>query len=114
MLGFTLAPLKWMMRGYIERFEALEKVAVTDEDLKETFAQWRSDRQTMHEENLKHLSRIEGKIDIIPNIGVVISRIERAEKDIDDLREWKHEKADPYIRAMDVIKERVDNLAKRT
>ena len=45
--------------------------------------------------------------------AVMSSRLQRAEQDILDLREWKHVRADPYISAVDVLKTRVDALAQR-
>lgn len=43
----------------------------------------------------------------------MLVRMARTEKDISDLREWKHVKADPYVGAVDVLKSRVDQLEKR-
>jgi hypothetical protein len=40
-------------------------------------------------------------------------RIERNERDILDLREWKHVQVEPYVRAVEVLKERVDKLEEK-
>lgn len=44
------------------------------------------------------------------SFAALVGRVQRAEKDILDLREWKHLKADPYIGAMDALKDRVERL----
>ncbi len=40
----------------------------------------------------------------------VISRLGRAEQDILDLRRFKHEKVEPYVRALDVQRHEIDTL----
>lgn len=42
--------------------------------------------------------------------AVLKERVDRADQDIQSLRKWRHEKADPYIGAMDMLKARVDSL----
>ncbi|MGL4296795.1 MAG: hypothetical protein ACRCTG_13870 [Aestuariivirga sp.] len=39
-------------------------------------------------------------------------RIQHVENFIDELRDWKHEAVEPYIRAMGLLKDRVDRLEK--
>lgn len=51
--------------------------------------------ESRHEENKEALKRIEEKVDA-GQWGVVASRLGRVEKDVQDLRDWKH-KVDPYI-----------------
>jgi hypothetical protein len=46
-------------------------------------------------------------------LALMDERIKRAELDILDLRKWKHEKGDPYIGAVDVLKARIDGLEVR-
>ena len=40
-------------------------------------------------------------------------RVTQCEDFIAELRDWKHEAVEPYIRAMGVLKDRVDRLEKR-
>lgn len=40
-------------------------------------------------------------------------RIAQCESFIDELREWKHEKVDPHVRALGVLKDRVDRMEKK-
>lgn len=62
---------------------------------KEQLEQMREDDQRRHQQNSDTLGRIEDKVGIITAILV---RLERTEKDVQDLRDWKHELADPHIR----------------
>lgn len=41
-------------------------------------------------------------------------RIQQCETLIDELRDWKHEKADPHIRELGALNERVTRLEKRS
>lgn len=40
-------------------------------------------------------------------------RVNQCEKFIDELREWKHAEADPHIRAIGSLKDRVDRMEQR-
>jgi hypothetical protein len=53
--------------------------------------------------------RLDQMEDAVTKTGLLI-RVVRNEKDILDLRGWKHEQVEPYIRAVEVLKERVDKL----
>lgn len=41
-------------------------------------------------------------------------RIEQVEKFIDELRLWKHENVEPYIRAVGLLKDRLDRVERKT
>lgn len=62
------------------------------------------------------VKRLDKRIDEIATLihstdqAVISVKVARAEQDILDLRKWKHEKADPYIGAMNAMKDRVDSL----
>lgn len=46
--------------------------------------------------------------------AALTERVRRTEKDIQDLRDWKHLKIDPYVPgAIDGLKERVDRLDRK-
>lgn len=94
--GMVITLLAWMGNRMSTKIDTLEKTAVTREELKEHFGQMRDDRKLMHLENKEALQRIEDKIDDAQHKGSIATRISRTEKDVDDLRMWKH-KVDPYI-----------------
>lgn len=94
--GMVIALLAWMGNRMSTKLDTLEKTAVTREELEKHFGQMRDDRKYMHLENKEALQRIEDKIDDAQHKGSIATRIQRTEKDIEDLRTWKH-KVDPYI-----------------
>lgn len=65
----------------------------------------------LHQENLERFDELGGEVQklAIP-LARIEEKIQRAEMDIMDLRKWKHEKGDPYIGAVEVLKARVDRL----
>ena len=83
------------MDSLTARVSSLEKTAVTRDELEKKFNEMRDDRKSMHQENTASLRRIEDKIDA-SQPGVIAAKLLRAEKDIDDLRDWKHS-VDPFI-----------------
>jgi len=76
--------IAWLGKRSLDRLDDLERTAVT-----------RDEQQSMHRENQATLRRIEDKLDS-SQPGVIASRLERAEDDIRDLRNWKHQ-VDPFI-----------------
>ena len=92
--GFLLV-MGWFGRRALDRLDSLERTAVTRDELKSAFAEMRDDRKVMHVENQQSLRRIEDKLDATEP-GAVAARLTRAESDIRELREWKHQ-VDPYI-----------------
>lgn len=94
--GLVLGLLAWLGNRMTNRLDALEKNSVTRDELKESFNQMREERKAMHQDNRDALKRIETKLDEAQHIGVMATRVERAEQDIGDLRDWKHQ-VDPYI-----------------
>lgn len=44
--------------------------------------------------------------------AVLLGRVDRMEIDVGDLQSWQGSTGDGYVRAVDVLKERVDNLVK--
>lgn len=95
--GMVLALLAWFGNRMANRLDALEQTTVKREELDKSFAQMREDRKSMHLENREALQRIEDKLDVAQHTGSIATRVGRAEKDVDDLREWKHQ-VDPYIK----------------
>ena len=43
-------------------------------------------------------------------VAIISSDLKRSEKDIQDYRDYKHEKLDPYVGAMDAMNQRVERL----
>lgn len=82
---------------------------ITYGELDNKFEDMKKERMQLHKENSSSLNRIENKLE---DFSVHADRLRRAEKDIDDLREWKHDKADPYIGVMDRLNDRVERLEK--
>ena len=100
--GLFVGILAWVGNRTTTRLDSLEKTAVTREELKEAFDQLREEREATevrsnekHLENRGTLRRIEDKLDAA-RPGVIASELERAQRDIQELREWKH-KVDPFI-----------------
>lgn len=73
------------------------------------FEEWKRASQEWRESLGRRLNEMENAV---TKAGLA-QRIERSEKDILDLREWKHTQVEPYIRAVDVLKERVDRLEEK-
>jgi len=82
---------------------------ITRVELDGKFNDMQKERMQLHRENTSTLKRIETKLE---DFGVHADRLRRAEKDIDDLHDWKHENADPYFGAMDRLNDRVARLEK--
>ncbi len=93
--GAFMGVLAWLGNRLTTRLESLERTTVTRDELKDAFATMRADRQMMHVENQQALRRIEDKLDATEP-GVIASRLGRAERDIEDLRNWKQQ-VDPFI-----------------
>lgn len=74
---------------------------------REELERLRGDGRLMHNENSSILVRIEDKVGDIATIAV---RLERAEKDVQDIRDWKHEKADPHIAEIARLNDRLNRL----
>ena len=70
------------------------------------FAEWKHASEEWRKSLGERLNQME---DAVTKAGLSL-RVERNEKDILDLRGWKHAQVEPYIRAVDVLKERVDKL----
>lgn len=65
----------------------------------------------MHEENRGILTTLSDRLAAIETpIKRIEDRVERAERDILNLREWNHTKGNPYIGAVDILKARLDAL----
>lgn len=77
------------------------------------FIEW---RKSSEEWRLLVDRRLE-KIDTVlasTTYAVVIERLNNLEKSVNNLREWKHVRVDPYIPgAVDALKSRVDSFEKR-
>lgn len=107
LLGFIGVRLHNKVDG-IERSLTDQRVACMTRDEFTTYMEaMRMDRAAMHLENSQRLDRIEGHVS---KTNVLESALLRAEDDIRDLREWKHERADPYIGAVDALNARVEHL----
>lgn len=83
----------WAFRIQFERFLA------RDTEREKHWNEWRAN-MTRDVEQLKAERNFHG-------------RIEQCERFIEELREWKHVKFDAYIRAADVMNERVTQLEKK-
>lgn len=83
----------WAFRIQFERFLA------RDTEREKHWTEWRAG-VTRDVEQLKAERNFHG-------------RIEQVEEFIDELRLWKHEAVEPYIRAVGLLKDRVDRLEKR-
>lgn len=74
----------------------------------------RPSAQTMNRLHQENLNRFDDLAAGVKRLEVPLARIEekiqRAEMDILELRKWKHEKGDPYIGAVEVLKARIDSL----
>lgn len=94
--GIIIVLLAWWGNRMTDRLDVLEKSAVSRGELKEQFEQMRQDRKTMHDDNRAALQRIEEKLQETQQVGIIPTRVQRIEEDIDDLRHWKHS-VDPFI-----------------
>lgn len=82
---------------------------VTRGELGDKFDEMKKETRVLHKESSSALGRIENRLE---DFGVHADRLRRAEKDIDELRVWKHDRADPYIGAVDRLNDRVGRLEK--
>lgn len=96
--------LVWAGRRAMNRLDELEDRAVMKEDFDKAIADIRSERSKMHEENKEILGRIEDKIDI----GAQATLVEKV-RYLED-RVANH---DSYVRVIDVLRSRVDQLDRR-
>lgn len=62
LLALLMSLLSWIGLRQIKRIDDLERDAVTREELRETLAQMREDRQRMHNENQRQLDSIDGTV----------------------------------------------------
>lgn len=74
----------------------------------------RPSNQAMDRRHQQNLTKFDELSTEVKKLAVPLARIEekilRAEMDILELRRWKHEKGDPYIGAVEVLKARIDSL----
>jgi len=76
--------------------------------------EWRGFMDEKHTEVVRRLERHIDKDEIVHESVAVLKRdSERQTKDIQDLRDYKHLKVDPYIGAMDAMNKRMDRIEKR-
>lgn len=109
-IGTAFAVILWWLWNQMvarlvtfgSRLDTLERTAVTREELDKKFAEQKEERKAMHLENKgdirearDYLQRIEKKLDDAEP-GVIASELQRAQKDIQELRDWKHQ-VDPFI-----------------
>jgi len=92
-MGALLAGFLWVFR----RLQSKVDASVSKDDFKEALELLRKDHGTMDMRNQTHLQRIEDKLDKAQEAGVIVTRIDRHEEVIEDLRTWKHQ-VDPYIK----------------
>lgn len=88
--------LAWWGNRMSNKVDALERTAVTRDELDKHFAQMREERKGMHQDNQNALKRIEDKLEGAQQVGIIPTRVKRIEDDVEDLRTWKHQ-VDPYI-----------------
>lgn len=92
-MGALLAGFLWVFR----RLQSKVDASVSKEEFREVLRLLREDHGAMDSRNLTHLQRIEDKLDKAQESGVIVTRIDRHEEDIEDLRTWKHQ-VDPFIK----------------
>lgn len=105
----------WIGRRALGRLDTLEGQAVMREDFEKAIEDIRSERRRMHDENKDHLDRIEKKIDVAAQ-ATLLEKVRGLEAILERNRayaeELKHIYVDPYVRAVDVLKAKVDRLEK--
>jgi len=92
-MGALLAGFLWIFR----RLQSKVDASVSKDDFKEALELLRKDYGSMNMRNQTHLQRIEDKLDGVQHTGVIVTRIDRHDSDIEDLRTWKHQ-VDPFIK----------------
>lgn len=106
--GVLMSFFAWLSVRSINRLEALEKTAVTRDEIKDHFHEIREERQIMRGEMNESLHRIETKLDETEGVGIIATRLARVEADITDLRQWKKLIINSYMGAVDELRERID------
>lgn len=85
-----------------------------DDEREKNWKEWRDRSEKSaaewHREYTSRLLSIDMKL---ATIDLLDSALRRAIDDINSLGKWKHEKGIPYVAAMDVLKEGVDDIKDR-
>lgn len=74
--------------------------------------QWEQWREHSEEWRIGIGKRLDAIDYTIQSGSSILVRLERAERDILDLRQFKHERVEPYIRALDVQRSEIDQIKK--
>jgi len=109
MAGMT-AILSWLGIDSLLRLRSLERLSISRGEFKEYMDSMREDRKAMHEEDKAQIVDLKKSVDSIQTAGVLAMKVLQCEREINRLRKWRHEKADPYIIAMDQLNERMMRL----
>ena len=115
-IALFLGLFSYFARSYLREFKTLQQEAVRKEAFDKAINEIKTERRTMHEENKDILARIEGKIDVAAQ-ATLIEQVRTLSAGLGKLDvytvELKHNHIDPYTRAVDVLKSRVDEMDKR-
>ena len=102
----------WIARNEKGHAESLAALRAEVARLEARFGQWietkeRLDHKFRHDEYSSAIQRI--NLELYP----LTKQVEILDAELEKLREWKHLRADPYIGAMDAMRQQIDRLETR-